>query len=484
MNVLNVGKSLQNKKCCFIEMPGEYNAKFKTERTLDQSISPGSKYVIEVIKKEGINLDVFLYPDIPKLKSYDYIFMSFMFVRQYLYIFPFFFKARIHPDKNKRTQQIIIGGHGLHNPYPLRRFFNAAIIGDGEQIIKEFINDPSGDIPGVYRFKKGEKVEKQYYKNFCDNAVVYQYGNNIPYIEISRGCRSKCFFCEFGWTHTYRHGNRNKIYKSIDKIEGKRIHFMGADESDEKDFGEYIKYADGKGLKTKFSSSRLDTIQQGAKCMRFGVEGLTEKYRKFFGKGIKEKHIIEGMRKAIDGGCTRFKFFYIIGVGETEKDWKEFFKFIGSLKFSKHFFLEMSLTTFIPKPGTPMESYPGNLFTRKGWRYLKENCKTHKSIDSCTCYSFVPTPALQQFDTFLFWCPDLYKFLGGLYKNQSRIEKLRSSSQELDYKRLANWLGFDWEGVLSGDKRDQTVVINPYERQKEMIKKKNFIVSRETLINN
>jgi len=463
---------LKPKRYAFIEMPGQYDGRFKTKRTnILQSISPGSKYVINRIP----NCDVFLFPNIPKLIDYDFIFISFMFVRQYFYIFPFFKKAGIHPNKEKRKEKVIIGGHCLHNPYPLRQFFNAAIIGDGEDTIIDFLNNPESEIDGVYRFKNGEKVKKRFCSNIDANPIVFQYGKNTPYIEIGRGCKSKCNFCELGWTHIFREAAKDEVIKKIEQIpqESRRIHFLAGDEGSVKNFLYYIELAKSRNLKTTYSSIKFASFHGGIKYGRFGVEGLTDKWRKFYGKNLKASDIKNITNQAVESGCTRFRFFYIIGIGESEQDWLEHDEFIKSLRGNKRFLLELNLTAFVPIPGTPLENYPLS-YSRNYYNRIKDKeKKPYRGKDKVVYYRTIPSPASQQIDTFLYWCPNLYDFLRTCWKyGESKITRRRKyQSQERDYRRIAIKLGYDWDGIMKG-KREPTCVINPHEKQRAEIKPK------------
>src|SRR4030043_2257909 len=145
-------------------------------------------------------------------------------------------------DRDDRFPLIIAGGPLTFNPAPIAVFFDALVIGDGEEIVSEicdialqskeagagkedFLKSLS-HLEGVYvpsLHTEGQKIRKRTVSDL--NRAFLPSCPIVPYmkvvhdrlnIEIARGCKRGCRFCEAGFIHRpYRERSPEVIHEIL-----------------------------------------------------------------------------------------------------------------------------------------------------------------------------------------------------------------------------------------------------------------------------
>ncbi len=310
-------------------------------------------------------------------------------------------------SKNRKNLPIIIGGGpGTLNPLPLTPFFDAFVIGEGEEVVNEILDNFSlnkdeyleklNEIEGVFVPKLNKKrVKKRFVKNF-DNSY-YPKAPLVPYIqaihdrgvvEIFRGCDRGCRFCISGMEkRPRRERSINKILKIVDetiKNTGyEEISLLSLSTTDYKRIEELLVLLKEK-LKDKkvtislpslridnFSLKLLDLIDTGRKVtLTFAPEGGTERIRRVMNKPIKDEEIFEVIKDAVKRGYKKIKLYFLVGVPyEIEEDIIGINEMIKKIKNeNRGIKLSVSINPFIPKPFTPLQWEP---FIKKD-EYIKK----------------------------------------------------------------------------------------------------------------
>jgi len=133
--------------------------------------------------KEALNADICSWKDtIPNIKQYQTIGFSVNYLTNVLNIAPFLKKHDINPLKAKRTHDdpiIIVGGQGATNIPEATRF-----IAD-----KLFLGESDGNAVDEKGWQRMTNITSK-------PVINYEY--KMATIEIDRGCRYHCSFCEYG----------------------------------------------------------------------------------------------------------------------------------------------------------------------------------------------------------------------------------------------------------------------------------------------
>ena len=316
--------------------------------------------------------------------------------------------------KDRTDNHPIIQGGGpcAVNPEPVADFFDLFVIGDGEDAMRELAKlklkvsnkaeflQKATEIEGVYvpsltypvygengeivRFE-GKKVNRAICVDL-ENAVypkTQTVGNveavhDRAVIEVMRGCYRGCRFCQAGFI--YR-PVRAKSVKNLTETACSLIRSTGFETislnslstSDYKDLKPLLKsLKDNLPTNTKISlpSLRIDSFDEfyaedaRKNSLTFAPEAGTQRLRNVINKDISTEDIKLGAEKAFKLGYSLIKLYFMMGLPtETDEDIAGIRKIIEMIrevyaqnpKRLRGLKINVSLSTFIPKPFTPFQ---------------------------------------------------------------------------------------------------------------------------------
>ena len=320
-------------------------------------------------------------------------------------------------ERGEDSPLIIAGGPGAFNPEPLANFFDAFVIGDGEDIILELancllkyknasrnqklfsLNQLKGvyvpkfykqiDNNGSYIVPKTKDVPKKIGKNIFndfDNTSKMHSPQLVPLIdvihnrasfEIMRGCSRGCRFCQAGMIYRPVRERNEKI---IEQIVEKDIQLNGWDEvslsslssSDysaiEKLIFNLNKVLPKTCTSLSLPSLRIDTFNENlsnritkllSSNLTFAPEAGSQKLRDIINKQITEDDILSSIKSAITFGLRTVKLYFMVGLPfETDEDITaivDLIKKILNLHPHKALKINVSISSFVPKPFTPFQ---------------------------------------------------------------------------------------------------------------------------------
>lgn len=280
------------------------------------------------------------------------------------------------------TPIIVAGGPCVCNPEPLADFIDVFEIGEGEEVMLEFLDllneyknsgktrseflIAASKIEGIYvpslydieynddgtirsiTAKNGapDKINKRVVADL--DAVFYPDKFVVPFVEvvhdrvvheIFRGCIRGCRFCQAGfWYRPIREKSVDTISKQSQKLACTsgydELSLCSLSSSDYTKITELLEELLGWAVPQKINvalpSLRIDNFSDELKeklslvrrsGLTFAAEAGTQRLRDVINKNISEEEILETCRKAFVGGWTAVKLYFMIGLPtETDDD--------------------------------------------------------------------------------------------------------------------------------------------------------------------
>ena len=344
-------------------------------------------------------------------------------------------------DRTEADPIVIGGGPCAYNPEPLAEFFDIFYIGEGETVYDELLDTykawkksggsrkdflrQAARIEGLYvpqfydatynedgtiaAFTPNDpcapsKVRKQVVMDVTD--APYPMKPVVPYIkatqdrvvlEIQRGCIRGCRFCQAGMI--YR-PTRERSVETLKEYARTMLKNTGHEEislsslssSDYSKLNDLVTFLieefKDRGINISLPSLRIDAfsldvmskVQDIRKSsLTFAPEAGSQRMRDVINKGLTEEEILTGAGQAFEGGWTKVKLYFMLGLPtETEEDMKEIARLSDRVarryyeipKEDRHGKCQITASSsfFVPKPFTPFQwavMYPAEEYDRR-----------------------------------------------------------------------------------------------------------------------
>ena len=289
----------------------------------------------------------------------------------------------LYASQRVETYPLIIGGGPCaFNPEPLADFFDAFLIGDGEEALVEVsdaiikakrdrasksellhalseigglyipsffkvVYGKNGVVEAIVPLKDGyERVKKRWVTSL--DAAPYIRTPVVPYkkiihdrlnLEIARGCSRGCRFCQAGMIYRpVRERSPDKLEELAEvALNSSGFGELSLSSLSTGDYSSIVlllrtlmgRYADRK-IAMSVPSLRSETltpdlIDEIKKVRKTGFtiapEAGTQRLRDIINKGITEEEILETVRNVFDGGWDAIKLYFMVGLpGERYED--------------------------------------------------------------------------------------------------------------------------------------------------------------------
>jgi radical SAM superfamily enzyme YgiQ (UPF0313 family) len=265
--------------------------------------------------------------------------------------------------------RVLLGGRGICPPDPFHCLADAVFWGEADDhldAIAAWIADPSVELP------RGRQVTMSLANRRPWKAANDDDHGSCTYLEIARGCKQKCRFCEVG-IDPY-------IERPVEEVrEALRRHkdlVLSAPDTDSVSyFGELLRSGE---YRPRWRSTRVrgylsESPAPKAKRnrIRFGIEGVTEELRRDCGKPILDAEIEAALRKAKLEGYAMCRLFVIAGLpGETAADREHFHDLVEIVRragWAHWKSIEIKVTGFSPQWGTAWEHEAGTAAEAIAW---------------------------------------------------------------------------------------------------------------------
>lgn len=332
-------------------------------------------------------------------------------------------------DRDEHDPIVIGGGPCSYNPEPFCDFFDLFYIGEGEtrhrdlmdlyksckqtglgrqEFLKKAALLPGIYVPSLYDVtyhedgtikerislcpEAPEIIQKELVSDVSD--TYYPKNPIVPFmkitqdrvvLEIQRGCTRGCRFCQAGQIYRPVRERSVEMLKEyaiamLESTGQEEISLSSLSSSDYSKLPELIDFLIEECTRRKvnislpslridaFSLDVMSKVQDVKKSsLTFAPEAGSQRLRNVINKGLTEEVILKGSRLAFEGGWTRVKLYFMLGLPyETEEDMKaigelcnkiaaEFYDAVPKEKRNGRVQIVASTSFFVPKPFTPFQ---------------------------------------------------------------------------------------------------------------------------------
>lgn len=412
-----------------------------------------------------------------------------------------FLEIPIRSAARTETHPLVFGGGPVltANPEPFADFFDIILLGDGENLLGNFIEAYKqvrnadrktqlrhlAQVPGVYVpslyavtyddptgcIKSIEPVaseipavvEKQTYRGntLSASTVVTEKAawENIYMVEVVRSCPEMCRFCLASYlTLPFRTASlEGSLIPAIERglAVTDRIGLLGASVTQHPEFEallDYLSKPQFDRVRLSIASVRTNTVtvqlaqtlaKRDTRSLTIAVESGSQRLRQIINKKLNNDEIIQAAVNAKAGGLSGLKLYGMVGIpGEEPEDLEETVKMMRSLKkAAPGLRLTLGCSTFVPKAHTPFQWFGVNPQAEKRLQFLQKQLKPQGIDFRPESYNWSVIQALiSRGDRRLSQLLELTRHYGDSLGSYRRaFKQLRGQIPELDFYVRSNW---------------------------------------------
>ncbi len=341
----------------------------------------------------------------------------------------------LHSIDRSDNHPLVFGGGSVltANPEPLADFFDVILLGDGENLLDNFIDAYQevrtanrnsklrhlAKVPGIYipslyevtyEDAEGaiksiqpidtdipETIQKQTYRGntLSASTVVTEKAawENIYMVEVVRSCPEMCRFCLASYlTLPFRTASlEESLIPAINKglKVTNRLGLLGASVTQHPEFEtllDYLSQPQYQDVRLSIASVRTNTVTEklaktlanrDTRSITIAVESGSERVRKIVNKKLSNQEIIQAAINAKAGGLKAIKFYGMAGIpGETAEDIEQTIDMMVAVKkAAPGLRLTLGCSTFVPKSHTPFQWFGVNPEAKTRLKYLEKQLR-------------------------------------------------------------------------------------------------------------
>lgn len=405
-------------------------------------------------------------------------------------------------SQQRNAQHPLVFGGGpvlTANPEPFADFFDLILLGDGEELLDNFIdtyqsvrNQPRAQqlerlaqVPGIYvpslygviyhapdaaiqsiqplASAIPAQVHKQTYRGnvLSASTVVTPKAawENIFMVEVVRSCPEMCRFCLASYltlpfrTASLEDSLMPAIAKGLQVTD--RLGLLGASVTQHPEFEtllDYLAQPQYDHIRLSIASVRTNTVTEklaqiltarGTRSLTIAIESGSDILRKIINKKLDNAEILQAAAQAKAGGLSGLKLYGMVGIpGEEAEDLEETLQLLTAIKKSvPGLRLTFGCSTFVPKSHTPFQWYGVNPQAEKKLKTLQKNLRSQGIDFRPESYQWSVMQALiSRGDRRLSRLLELTRFYGDTLGSFRRaFKELRGQIPDLDFYVFRDW---------------------------------------------
>ena len=407
----------------------------------------------------------------------------------------------IRANARNDADPLVFGGGPVltANPEPFADFFDIILLGDGENLLGNFIDaytevrnadrktqlSQLAQVPGVYVPSLYEvtyhdatgsikeikpvaaeipsSVEKQTYRGntLSASTVVTEKAawENIYMVEVVRSCPEMCRFCLASYlTLPFRTASlEDSLIPAIERglAVTDRLGLLGASVTQHPEFEtllDYLSQPQYDHVRLSIASVRTNTVtrklaqtlaNRDTRSLTIAVESGSERLRQIINKKLNQDEIIQAAINAKAGGLSALKLYGMVGIpGEEPGDVDQTVAMMRDIKkAAPGLRLTLGCSTFVPKAHTPFQWLGVNPQAEKRLQVLQKQLRSHGIDFRPESYNWSVIQALlSRGDRRLSQLLELTRHYGDSLGSYRRaFKQLRGQLPDLDFYVHANW---------------------------------------------
>lgn len=269
--------------------------------------------------------------------------------------------------------------------------------------------------------------------------------DNVVRLLLSKGCQTHCAFCATSWRESYAvHDDPGRLSRQLAQLrrQKRRYLLISNDAAAVPCYRQLATELDSESftMRALRDPAALQTLlSHGARMVRLGIEGVSERIRHAWGKPVANDELI-GLLDTFQGSkVPRVQLFMIVGAPfETEGDWRELRELWQRIcRVQRRGLCRVKFTAFSPTPPAPLSRFLPTTAYANRWAEFRAWYMANSASGSM--YSIGP----RQFDAQLRAASELLGVPIAALAEASDRGDIDLSPTESDARRMAHEV-IDW----------------------------------------